>query len=213
MTLAFDGGTSTPMLTALAEGVIGLLRPMVYDSGDEASDRGPYIRTLKRILWAPTDGELAEHGERVIGVMPSLLVQIGDSKVDTVQVDWLRWHTDVWVYLFCGHEAGTVAGRLETDSSSTRDERHDPGMDVLLQHAVEHLHGQSPSQHAGSLYAEAMLRVEDRAEWTAWALRFQVAVRQNICHERDAAALEYIEARTTDEATDVEVATNRKLLL
>ena len=80
MTFAFDDGGSVAVDTRIQNGILALLAPLVYQEGDPATARGPYLRTLEAIPQQPDqefmEAQRAEHMRR----MPGVLVYVGGAR-------------------------------------------------------------------------------------------------------------------------------------
>lgn len=182
----FDTGLAKPQRTLIREAIIAKLAPLLTTANPARYVAA--IKPLPRALRGEGDGDgFAMLKYEVAGKAPCILVAVGrkryDSSVNPLEA---RGELEVAIYLVSSHARGIVSGRLAIDAVATADLTKDPGIEVMLEHVEELLLGQ-PLGIAGV----DMLRPTDEDEvvtfedFTAWELRFVVAVERVINPNRD----------------------------
>lgn len=208
----FDNQAAKPNESLIAEAAAQRLVHMRYDAGDEASGRGPYVRSIAR-LPLPLDqvDDMAPWIKVLLRHVPAIGIWIGDSQIEARGISrQLQVQTDVDIYLVVGHGTKQVQGRLE---SRAADERHDPGLDVFVQHTVENLAYYQPESvpGAGLFLPRTIRKVGTSEDLSVALLRFDLRHVWQVRPEREATPVDEIHANHDVQQKGI-LARQRKML-
>jgi hypothetical protein len=104
----------------------------------------------------------------------------------------ITWDMAVSVYPASGWVGNLVDGRLRTDVNSTGD---DPGVYTIVQHAIEYLHQRSIATIAATpIKISEVGHLGTTPSYTFWEIETDIEVRQCVQLDRDAAAVDSIDA-------------------
>lgn len=207
----FDGGSQAALFTEVARGYIALLEPLQLADDSPPSPRGPYLETLKQLPWLPDDRYLGERASELLGILPAIYVVVTGANVTARAQEAIDWNISVQLCIASGWAGQLVEGRL---NAHVDDPRQDPGVFVIMQHAIEYLHHRelATSPTSGPIRVTETAHVATDPAVTMWSIATEVAVRQAVQSNRDAPPLDLIQANHSITGPDVTVTQRRKLL-
>jgi hypothetical protein len=196
---AFDTGATVAQRTRVRNAVIAKLAPLL-----KTADPQRYLHAVKPLAEMYEKG--GQHGEALLlealnGAQPAIAVALGRMPFDTGGMDPASLTGDLPIGVYCvsQNQRGTVEGRLAADVVATTDVTADPGVETILEHALELLAGQRLPDPTVEPDEDGVLTLlsgvqELRAEFedlhvfkdiTIGELRFTVQVTREINRGRD----------------------------
>jgi hypothetical protein len=213
VTYQFDDGGTVAADTRIQQGVIALLQPLLYQDGDAATARGPYLRTLEAIPQMPDLDFMEAQRTEFMRRMPGVLVYVGGGeRVPGAAglVSWYRRH--VLLVVFSGVAGDVVDGRLDETAKDVVDTRDDPGVRVARQHVCELLdHKFLPIDGVISEFrVDDFMHLETTSDWSSWGIRGSLTMEETACASDTRAAAPLDAIRTLHDVNDKGVVAQQK---
>lgn len=171
----FDGGLDVPQRTLVQQGVVDTLLPLTLARGGYLLDVfkvGCVVRSYT------DDAGIAQLFSEIQGRTPCIAVATGDRPFENLSIGGKNAKGELTVLLyFCTqHSRGNHIGRLESDVASQTRRKSDPGLHVVMQHAMELLLGSYPSTTTAKVKQMKITREDELAtipEITIWVQTWQ----------------------------------------
>lgn len=148
MTHVFDTGAPLPQRTLCRRGAVALLSQLKRPTGylHDVKGFGAIVRTY-------TDENGIEFLQKALAVTPSIGVQLATRQFETLAIGGRQAISDLQLVLYFATQHGRdgVIGRHEADSIAEIDDLADPGLDTMMEHAIELMHGSYPSLLTGTI--------------------------------------------------------------
>lgn len=181
MSHTFAGGLHIPQRTLVQQGVVDTLTPLKISAGGYLLDvvkTGAVVRSYTDE--AGIAGLAAEMNR-----CPCIAVATGSCSYETTGIGGkeARGDLQIPVYFASQHGRGMQVGRMEADVVALADVTADPGIHVMMQHAIELLLGSYPNTTTAKI---KQLKIRDEhelvtlAEITIW---MQTWTTQIFAHE------------------------------
>ena len=169
MTHTFAGGVHVPQRTLVQQGVVDTLAPLLRSNGGYLLDvvkTGVVVRSYTDE--AGIAGLAAEMNR-----CPCVAVGTGDCTYENTAMGGRETRGDLQipVYFATQHGRGMQVGRMEADLVARGDNLADPGLHVMMQHAIELLLGQYPTTTTAKIKQLRISRESELvtlAEITIW---------------------------------------------
>jgi hypothetical protein len=141
MSHSFDSGLAVPQRTLIRRAAVSLLSLLKRPNGYLKNVRG-----IGGIVRSYTDEPDIENLLKECGPSPSIGVQLATRRFETLAIGCkqAKGPITLLLYFVSQHSRETIY-RHEADSEATADDHKDPGLDIMMEHAVELMHGQYPS--------------------------------------------------------------------
>ena len=196
----FDDAGTVAVDTRIQTGVIHVLQPLVYQDGEGATPRGPYLRTLEAIPQKPELDFMEAQRTEFMRRMPGVLVYVGDGERVPGASGLVTWYRrQVLLVVFSGVAGDVVHGRLDETAKDVVDTRDDPGVRVIRQHVCELLsHEYLPMDGVISEFQiDGFMHLDTTSDWTTWGILGSLIVEEAKCANdtRAAANLDVIRTR------------------
>lgn len=170
----FDTGLAVPQRTLIREGAVALLAKLKRPAGYLANVSG-----FGGIVRSYTDQDDIQILVKALGPTPSIGVATGTRTFESVNVQRTQAKSSCELILYFAnqHSRDMLVGRHESDVTATADAHADPGLDVIMAHALELMHGAYPSQMGTTIKQIQIKREEELAtlpEITIWMQTYAV---------------------------------------
>lgn len=179
MSHSFDTGLSIPQRTAIRQGAVSLLSAMKLPAGYLVNviPWGSVVRTH-------TDEQGIAELVDVLARTPSIAIALGDGQFFPAGIGGhqAKKTIDLLVYHASGNQRGRTGGRTEMDVSALASDHADPGLDVMMEHALELLIGQrcGASSSIKQIIPDREEELYTSAPITLWLQTYRVEVRMNV---------------------------------
>lgn len=150
MSHVFVNSGEQPQRTRLQLGVVDILTPLTRAEGGYLGSVIPY----GGIVWSTNnDGPDIEMMMRTFNRTPAIGVATGTRTATTATVN--KRHAigpcELLLFFATQHSRDHLTGRLVSDAVALADDQADPGLHVMMQHALELVLGQFPSIQTSSI--------------------------------------------------------------
>lgn len=136
----FSTGLSRPQRTELRSSAVSLLSKLKIDQGGYLVD----VIAFGGIVRSYTDKPDIELFVKQVGRMPSIGVALGTRRFETIGTSRTQYKSELQLILYFAnqHSRDMEIGRHEMDLVAQRNPHADPGLDVMMEHALELIAGQ-----------------------------------------------------------------------
>lgn len=140
MAHSFDTLATAPQRTRIQRGAITLLSGLKKSNGGYLMEVLPFGGVVRSY----SDEEGAAEIVTLLAKAPSIAIALGDRVSQMVGMGGYqaRSDLDLLVYFSSNHQRNLQIGRQEIDVVGSADDAADPGLHVMMEHAVELLIGQ-----------------------------------------------------------------------
>lgn len=140
MAHAFDTGSTKPQRTRIQQGAIALLSGLKRSNGGYLMEVLPFGGVIRSY----SDEEGAAELVSLLSKAPSIAIALGDRTDRPVGMGGFgSWgEIDLLVYFSSNNARNAQIGRQEIDVAGAANDTKDPGLHVMMEHAVELLIGQ-----------------------------------------------------------------------
>lgn len=176
MSHRFDTGLPQPQRTALRRGTVALLSDLKRPRGylRDVLSFGGVVRTY-------TDEPDIQLLIKAMGATPSIAVQLATRDYENKNVNASQAISEIQLLLYHAsqHSRDLMVGRHEADTIALVDDHADPGLDIMMEHALELLHGQyaSISTTVKSIRIKREEELATLPEITIWLQTYQVRLQ------------------------------------
>lgn len=141
----FATGLSKPQRTLLQESVTAVLAPLRIDRSQPGG--GGYLIDVIEfggIVRSYTDKPDIELLVKQVGRLPAIGVALGTRRFETISTSRTQFKSEVQLFLYfsSNHGRDMEIGRHKMDGVALVDPHADPGLHVMMEHALELLCGQ-----------------------------------------------------------------------
>jgi hypothetical protein len=138
---SFDTGLVVPQRTLIRRAAVALLSQLKRPNGYLQSVKG--IGGLVRSYTDEPDIQLLV---KELGPAPAIGVQLGTRQFETLALGGKQSKGPIMLLLyFMVQHSREPIFRYEADSEALANDHRDPGLDIMMEHAIELMHGQYPS--------------------------------------------------------------------
>lgn len=176
----FNTGAVSPQRTLLQRGVFDVLQPMKRANGGYLQD----VIRFGGIVRSYTDEPDIEILMKTFGRTPTIGVATGTRSFNTATVGGKNSlsECELLLYFSTQHSRDLQVGRMETDSVAQGDDTADPGLHVIMEHAIELMHGSYPTDPdgKGAIRQLQIMKEEELAtlpEITIWLQTYKVIMQ------------------------------------
>lgn len=190
MAHAFDTGAVAPQRTRIQRGAITLLSGLKRSNGGYLMEVLPFGGVVRSY----SDEEGAAQIVELLAKAPSIAVGLGDRSMLMAGMGGYqaKGEIDLLVYFSSNNQRDAQIGRQEIDTVGSASNAADPGLHVMMEHAVELLIG----QRCGGVGADIkQIRCETEQELittgpvTVWLQTYKVSVMTQISEFRTVSQL------------------------
>lgn len=199
----FDTGAPAPQRTLIQQGAVTLLSGLKRPAGYlvDVIAFGSPIRD-----WRDEQG-VTQLIDAFAGRMPSIAVALGDGFSDQAGIGGFQANKEIEVILYIASDnpRDQQIGRLEIDVTGQADVHADPGLHVIMEHAVELMIGQraGASTSIKAIRPVSEVFLADSPPVLIWMQTYQVSVKTTISSNRTVTQLlTSIRTRTTTSETE-----------
>lgn len=159
MTHQFDSGLVLPQRTIIRRAAVQLLSGLKRSSGGYLAD----VRSFGGIVRTYTDETDIEALVKAMGGTPSIAVALATRDFHPVGIGnnnsgnrlgaagQSLSRLQLLLYFAAQHGRDALTGRHEADSVAAVDDKADPGLDVIMEHALELMNGQYVTATVGTI--------------------------------------------------------------
>lgn len=161
MTHEFDTGLTLPQRTIVRNAAVTILSPLKRVNGGYLHD----VKGFGGVVRSYTNDPDIEHLQKVLGPTPAIGVALAARKFQNAAIHTGRTINEpraktqpqalsellLQLYFANQHGRDSLTGRHEMDSVSLVDDLADPGLDVMMEHALELMHGTYPTATVGTV--------------------------------------------------------------
>lgn len=181
MSHVFAGGVHVPQRTMVQQGVVDTLAPLKVSAGGYLLDvikTGVVVRSYTDIEGIA--GLVAEMGR-----CPCVAVATGGCAYENTGIGGKenRGDLQIPVYFASQHGRGMQVGRMEADVVALADTAADPGIHVMMQHAIELLLGQYPNTTTAKIKQLRISREDELVTLNEITIWMQTWTTQIFGHE------------------------------
>jgi hypothetical protein len=174
----FDTGLGTPQRTLVRRGAVATLSPLKRSNGGYLSD----VRPFGGIVRTYTDDDGIEFLMKAFTRTPCIGVQLGTQEFETLAIGGRQALSDceLMLYVATQHGRDELLGRQESDVTAGVDPSADPGLDVMLEHCIELMHGTYPTLLTGTVKQIQIKRQQELVtspEITIWLQTYRVKLQ------------------------------------
>lgn len=178
MSHVFDTKATMPQRTLLRRGAVVLLAPL-------ARVNGGYLQRVSGfagITRTYTDEDGIQTLVKMMSPTPSIGVALGTRKFETLGLGGKQALSDIQVLLYFAnqHSRDELTGRNEIDAVALADDQANPGIDVIMEHALELMHGSYPTLLTGTV-KQCRIDTEEELvtspEITIWVQTYNVKLQ------------------------------------
>jgi hypothetical protein len=173
MSHAFDTGLTLPQRTVVRRGAVEVLSPLKRSNGGYLAD----VKSFGGVVRTYTDEPDIELLQKALGNTPSIGVALATRQFRNASImsgrtlgsDRSRTQPQaiselqLLLYFADQHGRDGLTGRHESDSVAAVDDTADPGLDVMMEHAIELMHGTYPTTVVGTVKQIEIEREEELA--------------------------------------------------
>jgi hypothetical protein len=139
---AFDSGLAIPQRTLIRRAAVSLLSQLKQPTGYLLN-----VKAIGGIVRSYTDEPDIQRLIKECGPSPSIGVQLATRQFETLAIGGKQAKSNVTLLLyFVSQHSRDVLSRHEADVEALANDHKDPGLDIMMEHAIELMHGQYPSQ-------------------------------------------------------------------
>lgn len=178
MTHVFDTAAPLPQRTIVRRGVVELLSKLTRANGG-------YLHSVKgfgSIVRTYTDEQGVEFLQKQLAGTPSIGVMLATRTFETLGIGKRQALSDLQIVLFFATQHGRdgVIGRHEADPVALANDTADPGLDVIMEHAIELMHG-SLIAGSGGTVKNIEIKLEQELDssgpMTIWMQTYEVKLQ------------------------------------
>lgn len=161
MTREFDSGLALPQRTIVRQGAVTVLSALKRANGGYLHD----VKGFGGVVRTYTDDLGLEHLTKVLGPGPSIGVTLASRKFQNLAIHTGRLlgepraktqpqalsELTLQLYFASQHGRDSLTGRHEPDPVAMVDDGADPGLDAMMEHALELMHGSYLTQVIGTV--------------------------------------------------------------
>ncbi len=149
MTHVFDTQAALPQRTIVRRGAVALLGKLKRANGGYLQD----VRPFGGIVRSYTDEPDIEIMQKALGAAPAIGVALASRTFHTLAIGRRQALSELQLLLYFlnQHSRDGLSGRHEADSVALADDHADPGLDLIMEHAIELMHGSYPSLLTGTV--------------------------------------------------------------
>lgn len=178
MPRTFDTGSSQPQRTLVRRGAVSLLSGLKRRNGGYLHEVVGFGGVL-----VDDNNQLDVQGlMKALGRSPSIGVATDERIFKTLAVGGRQSMGDLSLLLFFANQNSRdpLVGRLEADHVAEADPATDPGLDVIMEHALELMHGSYPAAMEGTISQIAIVSerpLVTMAEVVIWVQTYSVKLQ------------------------------------
>ena len=186
MTLTYATGLALPQRTIVRRAAVELFSALKRANGGYLAD----VKSFGGVVRTYTDQPDIELLQKAMGSTPSIGVALATREFQdlAIGVGGARGggstqalsQMQLLLYFANQHGRDGLTGRHESDSVALVDDAADPGLDVMMEHAIELMHGQYPTLTVGTVKQIKIQREEELAtlpEITIWVQTYRVVLQ------------------------------------
>jgi hypothetical protein len=149
MSHVFDSKAAMAQRTLLRRGAVALLAPL-------ARVNGGYLQRVvgfAGITRTYTDEDGIQQLVKMMSPTPCIGVATGSRKFETLGIGGKQAMSECQVLLYFAtqHSRDELIGRNEIDAVAIADDAANPGLDIMMEHAIELMHGSYPTLLTGTI--------------------------------------------------------------
>lgn len=173
----FDSGASTPQRTLIQQGAVTLLSALKRPTGYLAE-----VMAIGGIVRSYTDAVDIEWLMKTFNRTPAIGVATGDRPFQVLGIGGRQAlsECELLLYIATQHSRDMQRGRMESDSVGLANLNADPGLHVIMEHAIELMLGQYPTTLTGTVKQIKIVRESELAtlpEITIWLQTYHVTLQ------------------------------------
>lgn len=177
MSHSFDTGLSQPQRTVLRRGVLEVLAPLKRPNGYLAD-----VLAFGGVVRSYTDEPDIELLMKAMGRTPSIAVQLATRDFQQLGIGGKQAMSEVQLLLYFAsqHSRDLMDGRHEADVVALANDHADPGLDIMMEHALELMHGTYPTLLSLTIKQIRIKREEELATlptMTIWLQTYGVTLQ------------------------------------
>lgn len=177
MSHTFDTGLSLPQRTVVRRAAVSVLSLLKRPTGYLAS-----VKAFGGVVRSYTDQPDMELLLKALGATPAIGVALATREFQTAALGGRQALSELQLLLYFANQHGRdgLTGRHESDSVSGVDDTADPGLDVMMEHALELMHGTYPTETVGTVKQIHIQREQELAtlpEVTIWLQTYKVQLQ------------------------------------
>lgn len=186
MSHGFASGLALPQRTIVRRAAVQLLSALKRSSGGYLYDVKPFGGVVRTYTDQP-DIELLQ---KALGPTPAIGVALGTREFQDMAIGVggsrgggsMQTLSQLQLLLYFADQHGRdgLTGRHEPDSIALADDHADPGLDIMMEHAIELMHGQYPTMTVGTVKQIKIQREEELGtlpEITIWLQTYRVVLQ------------------------------------
>lgn len=190
MTRTYASGLELPQRTIVRRAAVSLLSQLKRNNGTATPGYLVDVKSFGGVVRTYTDQPDIELLQKALGATPAIGVALATSEFQTLAmgVGGARGggstqaieNMQLLLYFANQHGRDGLTGRHEADTVSLADDTADPGLDVMMSHAIELMHGQYPTLTIGTVKQIQIQRQEELAtlpEITIWLQTYLVRLQ------------------------------------
>lgn len=192
MTHVFDTGLELPQRTIVIDAAVQVLSPLKRSNVTPSGRRG-YLVDVKAfggVVRSYTDQPDIELLQKALGATPSIGVALATRTFETLAMGTggprgggsTQAMSELQLLLYFANQHGrdALVGRHKADSVSQVDDTADPGLHIMMEHAIELMHGTYPTQTVGTVKQIRIQREEELAslpQITIWLQTYAIRLQ------------------------------------
>lgn len=178
MTHLFDTRAPLPQRTLIRRAAVELLSGLKRINGGYLEE----VRSFGGIVRTYTDEPDIQLFMKSMGRAPAIGVQLATREFETLAIGGRQAKSEIQLLLYHlnQHSRDALEGRHEMDSVAALNDGADPGLDVMMEHAIELLHGSYPTGDTTTVKQIRIQREEELAtlpELTLWLQTYRVTTQ------------------------------------
>lgn len=189
MSHQFDTGLTVPQRTLIRRAAVQILSALKRSNGGYLAD----VKRFGGVVRTYTDEPDIELLQKALGPTPAIGVALatrqfrnaaihtgrglGDPRGQTQPQALSELH--LLLYIASQHGRDGLDGRHELDSVAAVDDKADPGLDVIMEHAIELMHGTYPTATVGTVKQIEIMTEEELAtlpQITIWLQTYKLTL-------------------------------------
>lgn len=190
MTHEFDSGLTLPQRTIIRRAAVQILSPLKRANGGYLAD----VKRFGGVVRTYTDEPDIELLQKALGFTPAIGVALATRQFRNAAIQTGRGISDprsrqqpqaiselqLLLYIASQHGRDGLSGRHEMDSVAEVDDKADPGIDVIMEHAIELMHGTYPTATVGTVKQIEISQEEELATLpavTIWLQTYRITLQ------------------------------------
>lgn len=177
MSHVFDNDLATPQRTLLETGAVTILSDLARANGGYLAD----VIAFPGIVRAYTDEDGIQNLLKEFSRTPMIGVATATREFQTTALGGRQAisECELLLYIATQHSRSALSGRQHADVVALADDTADPGLHVVMQHALELMHGAYPQALIGTIKQIAIKREQELVtaeKITIWLQTYRVTL-------------------------------------